>query len=198
MTASNARPADLRTACLDEAARVIAAEGVEALNLREIARRLGVSHQAPYRHFPSKDALVEAVLARAFRRFALALDGRDKSADPHADLHAMGIAYLGHAAAYPLEYRLMFASPPPDAARHPEAKRDFDHAFSLLTGALARLHGTSPTAVHGDALFILSALHGLASLQALRHDQALPVDPAVRESAVEQILSRIGGGIFGG
>ena len=60
-------PLPLKEACLRAAREAIAEQGVEQLSLREVARRLGVSHQAPYRHFPSRDHLLAEVMRRCFQ-----------------------------------------------------------------------------------------------------------------------------------
>lgn len=51
-------PLELREACVIAAQEVIAEKGVENLSLRDVARKLGVSHQAPYKHYPSRDHLL--------------------------------------------------------------------------------------------------------------------------------------------
>ena len=61
------RSGNLREACIAEAFRIIEDAGLEALSLREVARRLGVSHQAPYKHFPSRDHIVAEILAQRGR-----------------------------------------------------------------------------------------------------------------------------------
>jgi AcrR family transcriptional regulator len=105
-----------------------------------VARRLGVSHQAPYKHYPSRDHLLAEVVRRAFAAFADHLDARPREADAFADLHAMGRAYLDFALRHPLHYRLIFGTPLPDAEAHPEMMSRGRHAFALLetlTGAAA-------------------------------------------------------------
>lgn len=161
---------DLREACLAEALTIIEHEGVERLSLRDVARRLGVSHQAPYRHFPSRDHILAEIVARAFEGFARHLDAHGESNDSDRDMRRMGEAYLDYAAKHPLQYRLMFATPLPDAAAHPEMMAKARHAFDLLIGALQRKaanQGLSPSKenIVLDALFIWSGLHGLASLR---------------------------------
>jgi AcrR family transcriptional regulator len=98
---------DVREACIHEAlaiivARGIGARGIGALSLREVARRLGISHQAPCKRYPSRDHLLAEVMRRAF-----------------ADLHAMGQAYLDYALRHPLQYRLIFGTPCPMPRRPP-------------------------------------------------------------------------------
>ena len=73
------RPAvaqDLRDACVCAAREAIAKHGIESLSLRDVARRLGVSHQAPYKHYPSRDHLLAEVMRRCFQQFAQHLDAR--------------------------------------------------------------------------------------------------------------------------
>ncbi|MFX4450801.1 TetR/AcrR family transcriptional regulator, partial [Acinetobacter baumannii] len=52
------------------------------LSLRDVARRLGVSHQAPYKHFPSRDHILAEVVGRAYASFAAHLEKRPRSDDP--------------------------------------------------------------------------------------------------------------------
>ena len=61
---------NLRDACVEAAREVIAQEGIEHLSLRDVARRLGVSHQAPYRHFPTREHLLAEVMRRCYAQFA--------------------------------------------------------------------------------------------------------------------------------
>jgi AcrR family transcriptional regulator len=63
-------PIALRDACIVAAREAIAEHGIEQLSLRDVARRLGVSHQAPYKHYPSRDHLLAEVMRRCFEGFA--------------------------------------------------------------------------------------------------------------------------------
>ena len=58
--------ADLRAALLASAAQILEEQGVASLSLREVARRAGVSHNAPYRHFPDRDSLLAQMAAEGF------------------------------------------------------------------------------------------------------------------------------------
>ena len=60
-------PLELRDACIVAAQEIIAERGLENLSLREVARKLGVSHQAPYKHYPSRDHLLAEVMRRCFQ-----------------------------------------------------------------------------------------------------------------------------------
>lgn len=90
-------PLDLRDACVVAAQQVIAERGIENLSLREVARKLGVSHQAPYKHYPSRDHLLSEVMLRCFQGFAQNLDSRDRFDDPEKDLESLGLQCLCYA-----------------------------------------------------------------------------------------------------
>ncbi len=187
-------PVDLKEACVRAAHEVIAEHGVEQLSLRDVARRLGVSHQAPYKHFPSRDHLLAEVIRRCFEAFATHLDARARHDDPHADLESMGRAYLAYAADHPLEYRLMFGTPWPEPAVHRALVRDAVHAFDLLRAALRRLHGDAAAQrarVDLDAMFIWSALHGLASITHAQVMDHLALAPKVGSQAGAHLMKML-------
>ena len=185
---------DLKDACVDAAREAIAAHGVEQLSLRDVARRLGVSHQAPYRHYPSRDHLLAEVMRRCFEHFATHLDARTRSDDPNAELESLGRQYLSFALAHPLEYRLMFGTPWPQAAEHPELQRDATHAFDILRHALARVHGVDLP--HGlvdqDAMFIWSTMHGLAGLLGGSCMPHLEISEDDQQGIPQHVLSMVG------
>lgn len=191
------KPVDLREACVAEGLAIIASEGIENLSLREVARRLGVSHQAPYKHFPSRDHILAEIVARAFAGFALHLDQRAKSADPDTNMGEMGGAYLEYARSHPLEYRLMFGTPLPDGERHPEMMRQAKHAFSLLCSALKRKADLrrvrrSEQDITLDALFIWSGLHGFASICSSSAINTLGLDDKVLQAGRERLFRGFG------
>ncbi len=160
-------PLELKEACVRAAHDFIAEHGVERLSLREVARCLGVSHQVPYKHYPSRDHLLAEVIRRCFRQFADYLDDRGRHADPREDLAALGRRYLAFAAAHPLEYRLMFSTPWPVPAEQRGLVEDARHALDVLRTVLRRIHGADRaqrTRVDLDAMFIWSQMHGLASI----------------------------------
>lgn len=145
---------DLRASILGAAAEVIEKQGIEALSVRAAARRAGVSHNAPYRHFPSKGALLSALAADGFARFGEAL----AAAERDGGLRARGEAYVRFALANPQRFRLMFSSGlriSDDASLREQAARAFgglEQAISAHTGqeapyaaiaAWALVHGLS-------------------------------------------------------
>ncbi len=102
---------NLRTTLLDAAERSLRKHGAEQLSLRELAREAGVSHAAPRRHFPDRqallDALAEAGFARLDAELRTALAAAGEEFGPR--LHAMAAAYLRFATEDAALLELMFA-----------------------------------------------------------------------------------------
>jgi AcrR family transcriptional regulator len=100
---------DLRRALLDAASAILAETGKWDFSLREVARRAGVSHNAPYRHFADKEALLSAVAVLGFEALrghtAAAAQGKANAVEA---LTAIGTAYIGFGVDNPALYRLMF------------------------------------------------------------------------------------------
>jgi AcrR family transcriptional regulator len=192
MKARDSKTADLREACVKQALAIIAKGGVDSLSLRDVARRLGVSHQAPYKHFPSREHILAEVVGRAYAGFAEHLEKRPRSEDPYMDLGNLGRSYLDYARKHPLHYQLMFGTPLPDPAEHPEMMAKAEHAFATLKETIARLPGRkSDTDVDLDALFTWSVVHGLASILQTRATEQLGLRKAAISEATAHTLGRI-------
>jgi AcrR family transcriptional regulator len=100
---------DLRRRLLDASATLIATDGLGALSMREVSRRAGVSHQAPYHHFPDREAVLAALAEEGFGALADAMDeaGRDRT-DPRDRLTTACVAYVRWALEHPAHYAVMF------------------------------------------------------------------------------------------
>ncbi|MFE5917532.1 TetR/AcrR family transcriptional regulator [Streptomyces sp. NPDC056468] len=103
----------LRARLVDVGVELVAREGVQALTLREIARRAGVSHGAPRRYFPTHLELLSAIARRGFgelaeRATAPAAVNSDGPTTPREQLTALGRVYLEFALGNPGMYELMF------------------------------------------------------------------------------------------
>ena len=160
---------NLKDQIIDAAFEGIEENGIENLSMRDIARRLGVSHQAPYKHFQSRNHILAAVVARCFNNFADHLRARPKCDSPEEDLLNMGFSYLEFAQNSPLKYRLMFNTPLPPMNQHPDMLKESQIAFSLLkdrldTMRMRELPNDVVDPIKHDALFIWSLLHGFTSL----------------------------------
>ncbi len=146
-----------------------------AFSLREVARRAGVSHNAPYKHFPEKRDLLAAVAARGFEALAeRMLSSLQELTDPRAGLLACGRAFVAHGVANPALYRLMFSAAltSPEAGRPLIEKIAAGKARSIFDAALAdavRL-GAFPSSMANPresaaaSLAAWSLMHGLTML----------------------------------
>ena len=111
---------NLRAALLDAGVELAREGGPDAVVLREASRRAGVSHNAVYRHFSDRDALLRAVCGRCMGALARLMEQRIGEVDPaggeaqvtRARLRATGTAYLEFAQSEPGWFRTAFAVPP--------------------------------------------------------------------------------------
>lgn len=166
---------DLRQALIDAGMTIVSEEQNWSFSLREVARRAGVSHNAPYNHFAEKRDLLDAVAAVGFD--TLKLDMRkamEGTADAGVAMLAIARAYVAFAARNPALYRLMFGPElvGPDGVRPDLAERSGAGAKAVLRSVVARGAGEGSFAVSPDdeasiAMAVLSAwstVHGLSML----------------------------------
>ncbi|MFI6010897.1 TetR/AcrR family transcriptional regulator [Streptomyces sp. NPDC051243] len=158
----------LRARLVDVGVDLVAREGAQALTLREIARRAGVSHGAPRRHFPTHLELLSAIARRGFEdlaRRAAAAEEDDgdggAAADPRARLGALGRAYLEFALGNRGMYELMFRH---DllASGHLGLRDTSLPLFSRLVDLVGRARPDADARLVAGALW--ANLHGIAQL----------------------------------
>jgi AcrR family transcriptional regulator len=157
----------LRRTLLDAALALIAEAGPQGFTLREVARRAGVSHNAPYRHFRDKDELLAAVATEGFDKLTRRIQrATSRAADPLARFQQSGLGYVEFALASPQHYTVMFDV------------RESGPASSDLAAASARAFGTLIAAVEecrsagvvacentmSGALYAWALAHGIAKL----------------------------------
>jgi AcrR family transcriptional regulator len=112
---------DLRRALIQAALELVSEEEDWNFSLREVARRAGVSHNAPYNHFPQKRDVLDAMAAAGHDLLRSELAAAvAKIADPRAALSQMGSAYVGFGLKNPALYRLMFSVAPNGSEWRPE------------------------------------------------------------------------------
>ncbi len=148
---------DLARALVAAARRMLAQSGEADLSLRELARRVGVSPGAPYRHYPDREALLRAVAADGYRSVREALgEGRGAA--------AVARAWSALAATEPRLAALMTTT-------RPEADGELEVAIKEWLGAVAgaieaEVGGDDPAAVLTLAVACWAAVHGVTSLRA--------------------------------
>ena len=159
---------DLPHAMLQEAVRTIQTEGVDALTLRCVGERLGVSRTALYRHFANKQALLAAVAAEGFRTLRTSLlEAWEAGGRGHAGFDAMGVAYVQFAVTHPSHYRVMFGGAVRPAKRREDPNDPGTNAFQVLVDAIVEqqraglIRDDAPLQL---ARFIWAVVHGVAML----------------------------------
>jgi AcrR family transcriptional regulator len=168
---------DLRRALLDAGVALARDGGPDAVVLREATRRAGVVPNAAYRHFASRNDLLQAVRAEALAALAVAMEkelarhrrGQTAADGARAALRAIGTAYLRFAQSEPGLFRTAFAvRGEPETAGNPAmAGRSGLNPFQLLSSALDRLTEAGvlpPDRRPGTEYLAWSAVHGLAML----------------------------------
>ena len=123
-----------------------------------MARRAKVSHAAPYRHFPRREALLAALAAQGFE----SLEAAQRKAVATGGLRAMGEAFVRFALARPQRFGLMFGGLLP-LARHARLREVATRCLEGLSGALAARVADAPGA-HDASIAAWALVHGLAQL----------------------------------
>jgi AcrR family transcriptional regulator len=177
---SHARPyhhGDLRRAIVKAALEILHETQSLEFSMRELARRAGVSHNAPYKHFADKRKLLAAISAAGFERLTRRM-ARDvgQISDPREQLFAMSRAYVEHGIENPALYSLMFGShlSGPDHRRPAIEWVEADKAKALLAGVIVAGglgHAIPDTPgnqrkIAGAILAWWSLMHGLTLLLA--------------------------------
>lgn len=178
---------DLRRALIEAAVSEIEAAGIDRLSLRQVARRIGVSHAAPAHHFGDKAGLLTAVATEGFTVFSAHLAAaRRPEADAGEQLAELGRAYASFAAQHPGAFDVMFR---PSILRSDESAylTASSAAYGTLRQVIEACQGQGWRAKE-DTAALTTAMWGLIhGLCVLRHSDALATRGAA--PAIEDIVS---------
>lgn len=174
---------DLRAAVVAAALELLATKGSEALALREVARRVGVSHRAIYRHYADKTALLAAIAEQGFHRLADAVEARleqldhglsqrPRPAEPawvdtETRLVAIGEAYVTLALERPADFQVMFGPRLNEDGRFPTLEAAIERVLRPLLATIddGIAAGALAPAERGDHMIAMwSLLHGFGTL----------------------------------
>ena len=183
---------DLRAALLDRARRAVEADGDRGLSLRALATAVGVSPNAPYRHFPTKESLLAALSALGFAELTARFAAYEGAAG-YERLAGCFDAYLGYARDNPGLYRLMFGRDL-DPLSCEDALGDAARAcFTALMAMVAHLRklDIADPAIPKTAALVWSLSHGAALLDIDRATAFLAEDQ--RPSAGDLAKLIVGG-----
>ena len=196
---------DLRNALVDAGLGLIEQVGAEAFSLREVAREVGVSANATYRHFDDKGALLSAIAVRGFERLSAKMQDAMLAARPRgavksravARFNAAARAYVSLAREHPQLYGLMFGAAG-RACLAAEGALVGPTPGALLGRALDELveeRAMSMKHREGAEIHVWSAVHGFASLA---HSGLLAQrSPKARAEALEALLRFVVAGLRG-
>ncbi|MFO0599864.1 MAG: TetR/AcrR family transcriptional regulator [Myxococcaceae bacterium] len=208
MPSSNKAPyhhGDLRNALVEAGLGLVERGGAEAFSLREVAREVGVSANAAYRHFEDRGALLTAIAVTGFERLSSVMEEAMRTARPRGGVKSLAVARFKAAARayvelvqeHPQLYGLMFGSAG-RACLAAEGALLGPSPGALLGQVLDELvddQVMSKTHRTGAELHVWSAVHGFASLA---HSGPLTaLGPKGRADALEALLDFILAGLRG-
>ena len=176
------RHGNLPAALLGAARQILDENGLQAVGLRETARRVGVSATAAYRHFTSKDDLLASVAAEGFRELAAAME--DATRGPNL-LTRAGLAYVEFASQNRGLFRLMFGPILAERSKYPALQAASAGVEEVLLRGIADLD-QRPFDDNLAAMAAWGLVHGLSHLIV---DGLFPAERASAQA--EEILAKI-------
>jgi AcrR family transcriptional regulator len=191
---------NLRQALIDGALQILGKDGQNAITLREVARRAGVTHAAPYRHFTSKESLLAAVAEEGFRQLRREMEAAQHAVGGDAldGLQELGHAYIRFALKSPSHYRLMYGPEFANRAEHGELQEAARAAFALLLDSVLQCQDAKLIR-EGDpvqqALTTWSMVHGLSLLVMDRQLEDAGVNRAQSEVVVRAATQTLRDGL---
>ena len=182
---------DLRSHLLKISRALLEEQGPGELSLREVARRAGCTHQAPYHYFSDRESLIAALVLEGYNELAAGLRAareRNTGGEAQSLLAGAGRAYLDFALAQPGLFRVMFRPDVCDPARFDATRQAGGEAFRELQ-LLARAVSDEAEAAE-VALILWAHVHGLAGLL-LDSPAALSLGgPEARGRIIESVQDR--------
>lgn len=170
---------DLRSALIDAGIKALETAGEAEVPLRQLAREVGVSATAVYRHFPDKRALLVALADEGLQRLGAAQrQAAEAVGDSGGAFAATGRAYVRFALAHPALFRLVFTHA--DFAGGPLSSDD--EASRMLFANARALTGGDPAASRRLVLQAWAVVHGLAMLML---DARIPADDAIIDAVID-------------
>ncbi len=158
---------DVPQALMEAALVRIKKDGVEKLSLRALARDIGVSQTAPYRHFKDKTQLLVKLACDGFHELANKTDQASQGLPCTDAIMATGKAYVSFAQEHPEQYKLMFGSKIESCGTHPELVEASQRSFAVLINHVNKGMDDGTLAQVDPILLAASCwakVHGIASL----------------------------------
>jgi AcrR family transcriptional regulator len=156
---------DVRASILSASLDLMNQGGLAALSMREVARRAGVSHQAPYHYFADRESILAELVRDGFDKLTGYLDDSLRHVRSYDDsIVAMGEAYVAFALDHSAQFRLMFRSEMVESSRHPETHAAADRTFDLCVKIVTGKDNCNDPKEMTPVIAAWSMAHGLATL----------------------------------
>lgn len=168
--------------------KLLAQGGEDAVSIREICLRAGVTAPTIYHHFGDKQSLVDRVIDDCFSEFDRSLTRSRMPDDPVEALRAGFDRYVAYGLRHPSHYRLIFQH------RAARPTRAGVASYEKLRGAVARIAeaGRLRTTVNEGAFAFWSTAHGITSLLINGHEQPGDVAALVRDALIDRLTLAAG------
>ena len=193
------KPTDLRQKVLKASLALIEEGGLDQLSMREVARKAGVSHQAPYHYFGDREAILAAIAGEGFSKLeqSLVRAAAQAGPEPAKAVEAMGRAYVEFALRHPAYFQAMFRADAVPLDRYPETRKREDEAFGTLVEGIDRAFSSQPAEVRRRiAIASWALVHGLSTLilegSLARKVVKVPKDELTRERIAEVVSKEVG------
>lgn len=197
MAATQPKPyhhGDLRRALIAAGIELLTEGGAAALDLRKVARKAGVSHAAPYRHFEDKRALLAAIAEEGFLRLTEHLENALKGHEPGSPLLSLARAYVSFALAEPALMREMFSGLTIDRLSYDSLHTASKSAFNVLLGVIQGEQAAG-RCVHEQpeklVLVAWSLFHGLTMLLLENQMPMVSVEPDGVNVIIQESVTRL-------
>jgi len=186
---------DLREEILEESLKIIYESGISSLSLRDVARRLNVSHSAPYRHFQGKEEVLLALGIKGFKLFSEYLNrnlplgsSREEVVQRFA---IMRKNYIDFSTDYYTLYHFMFGNNHLKSIHSPELEKLQEESFSTLIQQIATMRALSMIGdypVFESAFFVFTIMHGFSTMKNNGVMQHLSSHFSYKEDMLEKIM----------
>ena len=160
---------DLKNALITAGVEILSKEGIEGLTLRKVAQRAGVSHNAPYSHFPDKQSLIAAISTEGFKQLYAELDTTALTYpdDPKRQLQEGAWAYVQFAMKNTDTFKIMFSGVLEKEKEYPAfveiSRKTFDRVLDIVRACqLAGILGLGSPEIMAVAVW--GQVHGIISL----------------------------------
>ncbi len=160
---------DLKNALIKAGIEILSKEGIEGLSLRKVAQRAGVSHSAPYSHFPDKQSLIAAISTEGFNQLYAELDAAISAhpTDPKEQLKEGAAAYVEFALNNTDTFKIMFSGVLEKEKEYPAFVEISSKTFLRVVDVVQACQGAGllpSTPAEMLAVTVWGQVHGIVSL----------------------------------